>query len=68
MTFAHVRGHSHLGLLGALDCSLSLNDLLFSVLDLILHLTLVNLELNLALLFEFREHHERLIIVTLVQQ
>ena len=61
-------GCSQLGLQGASDCSLSLDDLLLGILNLVLHLILVDLELNLALVLEFWEHHKSLIVISLVQQ
>jgi hypothetical protein len=43
--------------------SLSLNDLLFGIFHLILHLVLLDLELDLTLFFHFGEHHEGLLII-----
>ena len=50
------------------NCSLSLSDLLLRILDLVGHLTLVDLELDLALVLQLGEDHESLIIFTIVDE
>ena len=50
------------------NCSLSLSYLLLGILDLVGHLTLVDLELDLALVLQLGEDHESLIIFTIVDE
>ena len=50
------------------DRSLSLGDLLLGILDLVRHLTLVDLELDLALVLQLGQDHEGLIVLTVVDQ